>query len=131
MTSVTPNSALVGHNLEVECRVRGKRPLSEVIFYRDGVEVSRQQGNAPRLLLSNLTTKDQGMYSCRASWNTRGQTHSVISSDTLGRVLGEFHPLSRRQIQPFQSTSCVLFLQRFCPNQIWRSVSSITRAPTG
>lgn len=50
----------------------------------------RKQGNDPQFILSNLTTEDQGMYSCRASWHVRRQTHSVISVETLGRVVGEF-----------------------------------------
>lgn len=72
--------------------MRGKRPVSEVIFYRDGVEVMRNQGNNPKFFLSNLTLEDQGMYSCRASWHVKSQTHSVISVDTLVRVRGEFPP---------------------------------------
>ncbi|CAF97406.1 unnamed protein product [Tetraodon nigroviridis] len=86
LTHVTPQPALVGHSLEVTCRVRGRRPLSEVILYRDGVEVMRNQGNNPKFLLSNLTIEDQGMYSCRASWDTNSQTHSVISVHIPGMV---------------------------------------------
>lgn len=92
LTRVTPQPALVGHSLEVTCLVRGKRLLSEVIFYRDGVEVMRNQGNNPKFLLSNLTLEDQGMYSCRASWEVNRQTQSVISPGTPGRVRGEFPP---------------------------------------
>lgn len=99
LTRVRPQPALVGHSLEVTCLVRGKRPLSEVIFYRDGVEVMRNQGNNPKFSLSNLTLEDQGMYSCRASWDVNRQTHSVISAGTLGRVRGEFPP---PQIQTYK-----------------------------
>lgn len=52
----------------------------------------RQRGNNPKFILSNLTTEDQGMYSCRASWDTHSQTHSVISADTPARVIGESVP---------------------------------------
>lgn len=50
----------------------------------------RKRGKDPQFILSNLTTEDQGMYSCRASWDVRRLTHSVISVETLGRVVGEF-----------------------------------------
>lgn len=100
LTRVTPQPGLVGRSLEVTCLVRGKRPLSEVIFYRDGVEVMRNQGNNPKFFLSNLTIGDQGMYSCRASWDVKSQTHSVISAATPGRVQGEFLlPNTNIQIQ--------------------------------
>lgn len=111
LTRVTPQPALVGHSLEVTCLVRGKRPLSEVIFYRDGVEVMRNQGNNPKFFLSNVTIEDQGMYSCRASWVTNSQTHSVISVDTPGRVRGNFLPPNANiQIQLLQSANNVFFL---------------------
>lgn len=132
LTRVTPQPALVGHSLEVTCLVRGKRPLSEVIFYRDGVEVMRNQGNNPKFFLSNVTIEDQGMYSCRASWVTNSQTHSVISVDTPGRVRGNFLPPNANiQIQLLQSANNVFFFQRFCPNQFWRLMSTKTRCPTG
>lgn len=118
LTRVTPQPALVGNSLEVTCLVRVKHPLSEVIFYRDGVEVMRNQGNNPKFFLSNLTMEDQGMYSCRASWDVNRQTHSVISANTPGTVRGEFLPTNTNiQIRLFQSASKVLFFQRFCPNQ--------------
>ncbi|XP_056905723.1 sialoadhesin-like [Takifugu flavidus] len=87
LTRVTPQPALVGHTLEVTCLVRGNRPHTEVILYRDGVEVMRKRGKDLQFILSNLTTEDQGMYSCRASWDVRGLTHSVMSVETLGRVV--------------------------------------------
>lgn len=61
-----------------------------MILYKDGIEVMRQDGHNPDLFLTDLTLKDQGMYSCRASWNVQRRTLSVISSDTPVQVLGEF-----------------------------------------
>lgn len=87
---VPPHPSLVGHTLGVTCRVRGRLPLHEVILYRDGVEVMRQRGPNPHFTLTNLTTEDQGMYSCRASWDAHSQTHSIISADAPVQVLGEF-----------------------------------------
>lgn len=113
LTRVTPQPALVGHTLEVTCLVRGNRPRTEVILYRDGVELMRKQGKDPQFILSNLTTEDQGMYSCRASWDVRGLTHSVMSVATLGRVVGEFlvSPILTSNFN--RSKNDVLFSQRF------------------
>lgn len=87
---VPPHPSLVGRNLGVTCRVRGRPPLHEVILYKDGVEVMRQRGPNPHFTLTNLTTEDQGMYSCRASWDVHSQTRSIISADVPVQVLGEF-----------------------------------------
>lgn len=81
---------LVGHTLSVTCRVRVGTQLHEVILYKDGVEVMRQNGLNPHFYLTRLTLWDQGMYSCRASWDTDRRTHSVISAATPVQVLGEF-----------------------------------------
>lgn len=102
---MTPQPALVGHTLEVTCLVRWNRPLSEVILYRDGVEVKRQLGNNPKFILSNLTTEDQGMYSCRASWDVHSQTYSVMSVDTPGGVIGESAPPHPIQTNKFNHSS--------------------------
>ena len=132
LTRVTPQRALVGHSLKVTCLVRRKRPLSEVIFYRDGVEVMRNQGNNPTFFLSNLTLEDQGMYSCRASWDVKSQTHSVISTNTPAMVQGEFLPPNTNvQIQLVRSANTVFLFQKFCPNQFWRLKSTLTRFPAG
>lgn len=87
---VLPQPALVGHRVEVTCHVRETPAIREVILYKDGVEVMREVGLGPRLFLTNLTTEDQGMYSCRASWDSKGRTYSVISVTTPVLVLGEF-----------------------------------------
>lgn len=79
---VSPDPGLVGDTLRVTCRVRDNRPVHERILYRDGVEVMRQNGLDPHFYLTNLTLQDQGMYSCRASWNYKRRTHSVISAAT-------------------------------------------------
>lgn len=73
----------------------------------------RKQGKDPQFILSNLTTEDQGMYSCRASWDVRGLTHSVMSVATLGRVVGEFlvSPILTSNFN--RSKNDVLFSQRF------------------
>ncbi|XP_070685418.1 high affinity immunoglobulin gamma Fc receptor I-like [Pempheris klunzingeri] len=84
---VPPHPGLVGDTLKVTCRVRGEPQLQEVILYKDGVEVMRQKGLNPHLYLTNVTLEDQGMYSCRASWDANRRTRSVISSDAPVQVL--------------------------------------------
>ncbi|XP_067450995.1 high affinity immunoglobulin gamma Fc receptor I-like [Thunnus thynnus] len=78
---VPPHPGLVGDTLTVTCRVRANPQLREVILYKDGVEVMRQSGLNPHFNLTNLTLKDQGLYSCRASWDIDRRTRSVISAD--------------------------------------------------
>lgn len=87
---VPPSPGLVGQTLAVTCRVRGTPPLREVILFKDGEEVMRQEGLNPHFNLTNLVLEDNGVYYCRASWDTRSQTHSVISVETPVRVVGEF-----------------------------------------
>ncbi|XP_071352929.1 Fc receptor-like A [Trachinotus anak] len=84
---VPPHPALVGDTLKVTCRLRRNFPIHEVILYKDGVEVMRQRGPNPQFYLTKLTLKDKGMYSCRASWDANGRTHSVMSADTSVQVL--------------------------------------------
>ncbi|XP_042342338.1 Fc receptor-like A [Plectropomus leopardus] len=79
---VSPTPGLVGDTLMVTCRIRGTPQLHEVILYKDGVEVMTQSGLNPHFYLTNLTLEDQGMYSCRASWDADRRTRSVISADT-------------------------------------------------
>nr|XP_020471281.1 low affinity immunoglobulin gamma Fc region receptor IV-like [Monopterus albus] len=84
---VPPHPSLVGGTLNVTCRVRRKYPLREVILYKDGVEVMRRNGVNPHFYLTNLTLEDQGLYSCRASWDIQRNTHSVISAASPVQVL--------------------------------------------
>ncbi|KAG8001965.1 Rab5 GDP/GTP exchange factor [Nibea albiflora] len=79
--------SLVGHTLNVTCLVRASPELREVILYKDGIEVMRQVGHNPNFILASLTLRDQGMYSCRASWDIQRRTRSVISSNTPVQVL--------------------------------------------
>ncbi|KAM9452960.1 Fc receptor-like A [Salvelinus alpinus] len=72
-----PLPMLVGETMTLMCRVRGNPRLTEVILYKDGVELQRQSG--PVLCVTNLTLQDHGSYWCRASWDGRRQTNSVIS----------------------------------------------------
>uniref|UniRef100_A0AAQ4NPW8 Ig-like domain-containing protein n=1 Tax=Gasterosteus aculeatus aculeatus TaxID=481459 RepID=A0AAQ4NPW8_GASAC len=83
---VPPHPGLVGETLEVTCRLRVKAKLPEVILYKDGVEVMRQIGINPQIYLTNVTLEDQGMYSCRASWDADGRTHSAISVEASVQV---------------------------------------------
>ncbi|XP_026219121.1 high affinity immunoglobulin epsilon receptor subunit alpha-like isoform X2 [Anabas testudineus] len=78
---------LVGDTLNITCRVRANPQLEEVFLYKDDVEVMRQRGPNPHFSLSILTLKDQGMYSCRASWDIDRLTRSVSSSKTSVKVL--------------------------------------------
>ncbi|XP_010736484.3 Fc receptor-like A [Larimichthys crocea] len=80
---------LVGDTLKVTCLVRATPELRQVILYKDGIEVMRRDGDKtdPNFFLTNLTPKDEGMYSCRASWNVQRRTLSVISSNTPVQVL--------------------------------------------
>ncbi|XP_036943810.1 high affinity immunoglobulin gamma Fc receptor I-like [Acanthopagrus latus] len=84
---VPPTLSLVGDTLVVTCRVRGTSQLREVILYKEGIEVMRQKGLNPHFTLTNVTVADQGMYSCRASWDIERRTRSVISVDTLLQVV--------------------------------------------
>ncbi|KAK2912449.1 hypothetical protein Q8A73_006562 [Channa argus] len=78
---------LVGNNLNVRCHVRGNPALHEVVLYKDGVEVMTQTVRKPDLYLTNLSVEDQGMYSCRASWDIERRTRSVISAEVPVQVL--------------------------------------------
>ncbi|XP_070827243.1 high affinity immunoglobulin gamma Fc receptor I-like [Chaetodon trifascialis] len=82
-----PHPGLVGGTVKVTCRVRQSPQLHEVILYKNGIEVMRQEGPNPHFYLTNLTMEDKGMYSCRASWDSNRYTHSVISVDTPVQVL--------------------------------------------
>ncbi|XP_033486462.1 high affinity immunoglobulin gamma Fc receptor I-like [Epinephelus lanceolatus] len=84
---VSPQPSLEGDTLTATCRVRGTPQIHEVILYKDGFEVMRQNGINPYFNLTNLTIEDQGMYSCRASWDTERRTRSVISVDTPLQVV--------------------------------------------
>ncbi|XP_023146916.1 high affinity immunoglobulin gamma Fc receptor I-like [Amphiprion ocellaris] len=84
---VSPHPGIVGDTLNMTCRIRGDRPANNMILYRDSVEVIRQNGNKSHFYLTNLTLEDQGMYSCRASWNIRRRTHSVVSVARYVQVL--------------------------------------------
>ncbi|XP_062242602.1 Fc receptor-like A isoform X1 [Platichthys flesus] len=82
---VPSQPGLIGQTLTLTCRVRGNAPIHERILYRDGVEIMKQSG--PHFHLNNLTLGDQGMYSCRASWNQDRRTRSVLSVDASVQVL--------------------------------------------
>ncbi|XP_051813619.1 high affinity immunoglobulin epsilon receptor subunit alpha-like isoform X2 [Acanthochromis polyacanthus] len=84
---VSPHPGIVGDTLNMTCRIRGDRPANNMILYRDGVEVIRQNGNKSHFYLTNLTLEDQGMYSCRASWEIRRRTHSVVSVANYVQIL--------------------------------------------
>ncbi|XP_049581496.1 high affinity immunoglobulin gamma Fc receptor I [Syngnathus scovelli] len=83
---VPQHPALVGETLNVTCRVRGRPRVHEVVLYKDGVEVLRGSGFNPKLSLPLLSMEDQGLYTCRASWDDSRRTHSVISNDVQVNV---------------------------------------------
>uniref|UniRef100_A0A8C2ZVZ3 Ig-like domain-containing protein n=1 Tax=Cyclopterus lumpus TaxID=8103 RepID=A0A8C2ZVZ3_CYCLU len=83
---VPPYPSLVGETLKVTCRIRLTPQHHMVILYKDGVEVIRQNGLNPHFYLTNVTLEDQGMYSCRASWDRNSRTHSVTSVGTSVQV---------------------------------------------
>uniref|UniRef100_A0A3Q3BNX1 Ig-like domain-containing protein n=2 Tax=Kryptolebias marmoratus TaxID=37003 RepID=A0A3Q3BNX1_KRYMA len=78
---------LVGETMTLQCHLRGNFPVHETILYRNGVEVMRQNGYNSHFRLTEATVEDDGLYSCRASWDMRQQTHSVISVDTPVHVV--------------------------------------------
>lgn len=86
---VPQHPGLVGDTLKVTCRVRDNPPLQEIVLYKDGVEVMRQKGPKAEIYLTNMTIEDQGMYSCRASWDVGRHTHSVISVGAHVQIIGE------------------------------------------
>ncbi|KAJ0063751.1 hypothetical protein NL108_006698, partial [Boleophthalmus pectinirostris] len=81
----TPSQGVVGYPVNMTCRVRGNYPIHEVILYRNDVEVLEQED--PKFILKNLTLEDWGQYTCRASWNKNGHTHSVISAQVPVQVV--------------------------------------------
>ncbi|KAM9812467.1 low affinity immunoglobulin gamma Fc region receptor III-A-like [Syngnathus typhle] len=83
---VPQHPALVGETLNITCRVRGHPRDQEVVLYKDGVEVLRGSGFNPKLSLPLLSTEDQGLYTCRVSWDDNRRTHSVISNDVQVNV---------------------------------------------
>ncbi|KAM3616533.1 uncharacterized protein V6R79_019491 [Siganus canaliculatus] len=84
---VPSHPGLVGGAMEFTCRVRHEPILEEVVLYKDGNEVMRQRVPSPHIHLTNLTLKDQGMYSCRASWIVKRRTVSAISANSPVQVL--------------------------------------------
>ncbi|KAJ0022032.1 hypothetical protein NQD34_009522 [Periophthalmus magnuspinnatus] len=80
-----PSQAIVGHPLNITCRVRNNYPIHEVILYRNDVEVIEREDTT--FILNNLTLEDQGQYTCRASWNKYGRTYSVISAQVSVKVV--------------------------------------------
>ncbi len=90
MLQVPHRPALVGQTMNFTCRPRGLTQSREVTLYRDGYEVMRQKGLNPHLYLTDVTLEDQGVYSCRITWDAERRTHSIISSNVPVKVLGEF-----------------------------------------
>ncbi|KAG7215605.1 hypothetical protein INR49_022131 [Caranx melampygus] len=72
--------ALVGDTLKVTCQLRQNFPVTGAILYRDGFEVMSQ--SSLEFELTDLSLDDNGMYSCRVSWEANGRTLSVISVET-------------------------------------------------
>ncbi|XP_027009111.1 high affinity immunoglobulin gamma Fc receptor I-like [Tachysurus fulvidraco] len=52
--------------LTLTCRVRDDHLISDVIFYKDGINIKTQKN--PDLVFPSLSFEDDGMYSCRATW---------------------------------------------------------------
>ncbi|XP_048838416.1 high affinity immunoglobulin gamma Fc receptor I-like [Brienomyrus brachyistius] len=74
---VPPAPLLTGDNVTLTCRVRGKKRVTEAVFFKDGLELQRQL--KPNLHLSCLTKEDQGVYWCRATWWQDFQWHTSQS----------------------------------------------------
>ncbi|KAG7235950.1 hypothetical protein INR49_001742 [Caranx melampygus] len=72
--------ALVGDTLKVTCQLRQNFPVTGAILYRDGFEVMSQ--SSLEFELTDLSLDDNGMYSCRVSWEANGRTLSVISVES-------------------------------------------------
>ncbi|XP_072247821.1 high affinity immunoglobulin gamma Fc receptor I-like [Leuresthes tenuis] len=83
----SPNTVLVGETLNLTCHLRVNLPLHETILYKDHIEVMRQNGNNRDFFLTNVTLQEEAMYSCRASWDKRRRTHSVMSVATPVHIL--------------------------------------------
>uniref|UniRef100_A0A1A7XM38 Ig-like domain-containing protein n=1 Tax=Iconisemion striatum TaxID=60296 RepID=A0A1A7XM38_9TELE len=84
---IPPDPFIVGEALNMVCRLRSKFPIHETILYKNGVEVMRQNGSNSHLQMGNASLEDEGMYSCRASWDKEMRTLSVISAATPVHVL--------------------------------------------
>ncbi|XP_061575447.1 high affinity immunoglobulin gamma Fc receptor I-like [Cololabis saira] len=84
---VPSEPGLVGDTLKLTCRLRHNFPVHESILYRDGIEIMRQKGRNLHLVLANVSLEDNGMYSCRVSFDMNLRTHSVISVAAPVQVL--------------------------------------------
>ncbi|XP_029964753.1 low affinity immunoglobulin gamma Fc region receptor III-B-like [Salarias fasciatus] len=106
---VLPHPGLVAKSMSMTCRVRRNPPVHEIILYKDGIEVQRERGLNPQILLTSLRPEDEGMYSCRASWDVKGRTISVISAPTYVQIPGtpttELPPQNVENQQPVSPAS--------------------------
>ncbi|XP_075996434.1 high affinity immunoglobulin gamma Fc receptor I-like isoform X2 [Genypterus blacodes] len=73
----TSSSSIVGEDVTMTCRTRSSPQLKEVILYKDGVETIRQ--HSPQFILSRVRVEDQGLYSCRSTWDIQMRSHSAHS----------------------------------------------------
>uniref|UniRef100_A0A8B9LH10 Ig-like domain-containing protein n=1 Tax=Astyanax mexicanus TaxID=7994 RepID=A0A8B9LH10_ASTMX len=88
---VPAEPVLIEESMTLTCRVRDEPVLVDVIFYKDDVEIYKSKSKD--LVFKSLTLKDQGFYSCRATWTQRFEFHSAQSQPAFVTVLGKtfFH----------------------------------------
>ncbi|XP_022518339.2 high affinity immunoglobulin gamma Fc receptor I [Astyanax mexicanus] len=82
---VPAEPVLIEESMTLTCRVRDEPVLVDVIFYKDDVEIYKSKSKD--LVFKSLTLKDQGFYSCRATWTQRFEFHSAQSQPAFVTVL--------------------------------------------
>uniref|UniRef100_A0A8B9LDE8 Ig-like domain-containing protein n=1 Tax=Astyanax mexicanus TaxID=7994 RepID=A0A8B9LDE8_ASTMX len=87
---VPAEPVLIEESMTLTCRVRDEPVLVDVIFYKDDVEIYKSKSKD--LVFKSLTLKDQGFYSCRATWTQRFEFHSAQSQPAFVTVLEPLTP---------------------------------------
>lgn len=76
---------IIEENMTLTCRIRDDPLLSNVIFYKDGVEFNKQKGTD--VVFTKLTLEDAAIYSCRATWIKNMEYQSSQSLPSYVTVL--------------------------------------------
>ncbi|XP_060761262.1 high affinity immunoglobulin gamma Fc receptor I-like [Neoarius graeffei] len=81
---------IIEETTNLTCRVRNGLIPSNVIFYKDEVEIKKQTGK--NLVFPRLMLEDNGSYSCRATWFKNRQFQSAHSLPSSLTVLDKLDP---------------------------------------
>ncbi|KAJ8280331.1 hypothetical protein GJAV_G00053300 [Gymnothorax javanicus] len=97
---VSPQPAFIGSTVTLTCRVRRDPLLTEVVFYKDDVELQRSV--YPKLHLKNIIQEDQGSYWCRATW---GRGLHWTTAQSLATTVSVVDLLSQPVLEAVPSSS--------------------------